>query len=276
MEHSIKLKIGEFSRLTQVTVKTLRHYEEIELLIPFEIDDYTGYRYYNVAQMQTMNSILYLKKLGFSLDEVKGLLDSTYSTPTLSMIREKLMICRTEIKALQERKAELLKLQKHLINIKTMENFQVKSLPAIIVASHREIIKSYQELFNLCPNVIGPEMARLGCECTDPGYCYTIDHNQEHCESDIDIEYCEQVREKKEDSALVQFKDIPAVEHALCYKHYGSYETFSESWAKIYAYLEEKGYQIADCPRFCYIDGIWNKDDENEWLTEIQVPLQQI
>ena len=55
--------------------------------------------------------------------------------------------------------------------------------------------------------------------------------------------------------------------------HYGSYENFHESWAKIYAYVEENGYKIIDDPRFSYIDGIWNKEDESQWLTEIQVPI---
>ena len=55
----MKLKIGEFSKRNEVTIKTLRYYEEIELLMPREIDDYTGYRYYDVSQMQDMNKTKY-------------------------------------------------------------------------------------------------------------------------------------------------------------------------------------------------------------------------
>lgn len=48
-----KIKIGAFSKLCRVTVKTLRHYEELGLLIPAEIDEWTGYRYYEVSQFPT-------------------------------------------------------------------------------------------------------------------------------------------------------------------------------------------------------------------------------
>lgn len=276
MKHQIKLKIGEFSELNQVSVKTLRYYEEIGLLVPFEIDEWTGYRYYKVIQMQTMEKIRTLKRLGFSLEEIKEIIvNKEYSSPTSAMIQEKLEDCKEEIKILQQRKSELIEIQKYLKSIEAMKNYQIKSLPQIIVASHREVIKSYQDLFNLCPNVIGVEMARLGCECPEPGYAYTIDHSGEYKDSDIDIEYCEEVKEMKTDSELIQFKVVPAVKNALCYKHFGPYSKFPESWSKIYAYLEEKGYHVIDHPRFSYIDGIWNKEDENEWLTEIQVPIEE-
>lgn len=51
MKNKMKFKIGEFSKLCQVTVKTLRHYEEIGLMIPVEVDEWTGYRYYDISQL---------------------------------------------------------------------------------------------------------------------------------------------------------------------------------------------------------------------------------
>lgn len=75
MRTEIKLKIGEFSRLMQTTVKTLRHYEQIGLLLPDEVDEATGYRYYRMEQMQRLNAIKDLKSLGFSLDEIKDIYD---------------------------------------------------------------------------------------------------------------------------------------------------------------------------------------------------------
>ena len=65
------LKIGEFAKLFNVTIKTIRFYEEKKLLKPCYIDKYSGYRYYNEENIKQMNEILYLKKLGFSLDEIK-------------------------------------------------------------------------------------------------------------------------------------------------------------------------------------------------------------
>jgi len=62
--YKIKLKIGEFSKLCFVTVKTLRHYEKLGLLLPHDVDEWTGYRYYDVNQMKELNDILNLKKTG--------------------------------------------------------------------------------------------------------------------------------------------------------------------------------------------------------------------
>ncbi len=269
----IKLKIGEFSKLCQVTVKTLRHYEEIGLLAPHEVDQWSGYRYYDVSQLAQMTEIHHLKSLGFTLEEIKEMWEDDITIPTVEMVNDKLNICEDELRRLQKRRDDLIALKsshKHKIE---MENITIKSLPAIVIASYRGTVKNYGELFNLCPNVIGPEMERLGCECPEPGYCYTFNHDKEYRETDIDIEYCEQVKKAGNDSDIIKFKNIPAVEKAICYKHYGSYDKFPQAWTNLYKYMEEQGYKIADNPRFNYIDGVWNKESEEEWLTEIQVPV---
>ncbi len=275
MKTKIKFKIGEFSKINQITVKTLRHYEKIGLIAPCEVDEWTKYRYYDVSQLKKMSTIIYLKRLGFALNEIKDIMNKDGGIPSFEMIEVKLKLCKDEIKRLEVLHDELSELKNSLKNRTKMDEFVIKSLPAIIVARHRSVVNSYQDLFNLCPNVIGPEMQRLGCVCSEPGYCYTIDHNKEHKETNIEIEYCEAVTEKKENSDLIQFKDVPAVKKALCFNHYGSYDKFPETWAKIYAFIEDNGYNIVDDPRFSYIDGIWNKNDESEWLTEIQVPIEK-
>ena len=59
---------------------------------------------------------------------------------------------------------------------------------------------------------------------------------------------------------------------AVCMYHRGNYDTLPQTFAELYAYVEKAGYKLAGSPRFSYIDGIWNKDSEEEWLTEIQTP----
>ena len=231
-----KLKIGEFSRLGRVAVRALRHYEEIDLLTPEIVDRDTGYRYYSVGQLQKIFSITKLKSMGYSLEEIRDLWSQK-------------------------------KLHK-------MEKVYFESLPAITVASHRTIIPSFEDLGRLCYEVIGPEMARLGCECPEPGYCYTIEHGG-YKPKDIDIEYCEKVTKKGTDSALIKFKDIPAVPQAACLKVFGPYEKLYDNYVELFAYLEKEGYKIADTPRAVYIDGIWNQEDADKWLTIIQVPVEK-
>ena len=69
------LKIGDFSRLSFVSIKTLRYYDEFGLLAPVRVDESTGYRYYTADQAPRLNRILALKDLGLSLEEIKRLLD---------------------------------------------------------------------------------------------------------------------------------------------------------------------------------------------------------
>ena len=130
-----------------------------------------------------------------------------------------------------------------------MEKFSIQSLPEIIVASHREVIPNYAALGPLCVEKIGPEMQRLGCKCLPPGYCFTIEHNKEYTPTDIDIEYCEQVEEMGHDSAIIQFKRLPAIPRALCMKHMGPYERFYESFTEAFRYIEEHGHRRSLEPR---------------------------
>jgi len=68
------LKIGDFSKLAHVTVKTLRYYDELGLLKPVWSDRYSGYRFYSLEQLPRLNRILALKDLGFSLEQIRELL----------------------------------------------------------------------------------------------------------------------------------------------------------------------------------------------------------
>lgn len=274
MSKKTKLKIGEFSKMMQVTVKTLRYYEQKGLLLPYEVDEWTGYRYYSIYQMQRLNIIRGLQQQGFTLEEIKELLEDGEQMPSIDQLTQKIEETEHQLQLLIKRRSQLLKWLDSHKQIKTMEQISIQSLPEIIVASHREIIPNYDALGALCVNKIGPEMQRLGCKCPPPGYCFTIEHNKEYRSTDIDIEYCEQVEEIGKDSNIIQFKQLPAVEKALCIKHLGPYERFHESFAEAFRYMEEKGYKPIGHTRICYIDGVWNKDNPEQWLSIIQIPIE--
>src|SRR3954468_24148403 len=70
------LAIGDFSRASHLTVKTLRHYHEIDLLVPAEVDPHTGYRRYSVDQLPTAQVIRRLRALGMPLDDIRGVLSA--------------------------------------------------------------------------------------------------------------------------------------------------------------------------------------------------------
>ena len=274
MSRKTKFKIGEFSKMMQVTVKTLRHYEQRGLLIPDEVDEWTGYRYYNIAQMQRLGTIRGLQRQGFSLEEIKGLIEDGSYMPSIEQLTEKIADTERQLQMLTERRNQLLKWIDSHKQINTMEKFTIQSLPEIIVASHRETIPDYSALGMLCINKIGPEMQRLGCKCPPPGYCFTIEYGNEYHPTNIDIEYCEQVEEMGTDSSIIQFKQLPAVPKALCMKHIGPYELFYKSYTEAFCYMEDQGYKLAGDPRTCYIDGAWTQDNPEQWLSIIQIPIE--
>lgn len=267
----------------QVTVKTLRHYESKGLLIPGEVDEWTGYRYYNLEQMQRLTEIKDLQKLGFSLEEIRDLLEDSRHAPSLEQLDSKIQDTEKQLSALKERHRRLLNWRDSRQQIIKMEQFRIISLPEIIVASHREIIPNYEALGALCVNTIGPEMHRLGLQCPAPGYCYTFEHNTEYTPTNIDIEYCEQIAETTTDgrnvltdgvsNSIIQCKRIPAVPRALCMKHYGPYDRFYESFTEAFRYMDEHDLKIGGHPRVSYVDGVWNESDPEKWLSIIQIPI---
>ena len=273
MIYRTKLKIGEFSKMMQVTVKTLRLYEQKGLLQPDEVDEWTGYRYYNISQMQRLLFIRSLQGIGFSLAEIKEIFDNNPTIPPLEQLEQKIVDCQRQLHMLQRRLQLLLSLRDSRKEIIKMEKISIQTLPSIIVASHRDVIKNWDALGPLCTDVIGPEMHRLGCRCTMPGYCFTVEHDKEYKSTDIDIEYCEQVEEMGTDSAIIQFKHLPEVSTALCMAHYGPYDRFYESYTELFRYIEEHGYRIVGQHRTSYVDGIWNQKDPEKWLSILQVPV---
>ena len=126
MSYKTKLKIGEFSQMMQVTVKTLRHYEQKGLLMPDEVDEWTGYRYYTVEQMQRLNNIRELQQLGFSLDEIGLLYEDDSHDPTIGQLSRKMRDTEQQLRMLMDRREKLLNWRRSLKVIRTMEKFSIQ------------------------------------------------------------------------------------------------------------------------------------------------------
>ena len=223
--------------------------------------------------MQRLNSIRHLQRLGFSLDEIGQLYDDDSHESSIRQLNSKIEETERQLKTLLDRRDQLLHWRDSIKDIKTMEQFSIQSLPEIIVASHREVIPSYDAIGKMCVETIGPEMQRLGCKCPPPGYCFTVEHNEEYTPTNIDIEYCEQVEDMGNDSEIIKFRQLEEVPKALCMKHYGPYDRFYEAYTEAFKYLEEHGLQIAGQPRIVYVDGAWNQEDPEKWLSIIQIPI---
>lgn len=134
-------------------------------------------------------------------------------------------------------------------------------------------LRYYDEYFQLIPS-IGERVASKypDLKCTTPEYCFVKYLDGEYKEKNISIEYCEAIDKLEDNFEDIVFKKIPAVT-AVSVLHKGPYRTLSKAYSYIMKWIEDDGYSITECPRESYIDGIWNKETNEEWLTEIQIPI---
>lgn len=262
-------KIGMFANMNRVTIKTLRYYDEQKLLIPVYVDDENGYRYYAAGQMAQLHRIIALKNMGFSIEDIRKIIDGAEEK---SFLLEKKQEILKEIAALTEKLSQVESyLAKESMNLSAP--VLIKEIPEVIVCTMKHRIKSYDALFELMPQM-GAQMEMLDCKCAQPAYCFTHYLESGYKDEDILVEICEAVTEKKQDSGDIVFKVLPKVPTAACIFHKGSYDTLHNSYAMLLQYIEENGYEICGNIRESYIDGVWNKETEKEWLTEIQIPVK--
>lgn len=269
-------KIGIFSKMNRVTVKTLRHYDDIGLLKPCQVDQTTGYRYYSSDQLLSLHKIIALKQIGFSLNEIIEVMDKNISMDRMIDYLEGKQSAIS--KTIEDEQVKLNQIQSYLKNLKQevifkMHNVILKELPEVMAASMRTRIPDY-EAFNTIYPEMGRYMEEQKVKCATPDYCFTIYHDGEYKEADIDVEICQAVTDFAKDSDKVKFKKIKAVKTAACVIHQGPYNTIGMAYGAVMKWIEENAYDIIGLPRESYIDGIWNKENPDEWLTEIQIPIK--
>lgn len=262
-------KIGMFAQMNHVTIKTLHFYEEQGLLYPAFVDEENGYRYYTMDQMAVIHQITALKLAGLTLEDIKSIRSGVDETLLLHKKKSQLL-------------ASIAQLTKQVATIdgyiydKTGSldtPVLVKVLPAVTVASMQKCVDSYDEYFSLMPQM-GAEMERLGLKCALPEYCFTRYLDKEFKEEQILVEACEAITGKKKDSELVKCIEIPET-MAACAYHKGSYDSFSKSYERVLRFIEDNGYEVNGPIRESYIDGVWNREKEEEWLSEVQIPVRR-
>ena len=182
------LKIGEFSKFSRVSVKTLRYYDEIGLLNPFKVDELTGYRYYSAEQFTRLNRIVGLKNLGFSLDEISRILTDN---PSTEKVHEILQVKHKEILGrLREEEIRLKKVEEWLIKIEkagALPEYDIllKKIEPLTVASVRHIVPTYNDISWLYKDLFS-YLGRNRIQFAGPPMA--INHDAEYREKDADIE----------------------------------------------------------------------------------------
>ncbi|HEX5569146.1 MAG TPA: MerR family transcriptional regulator [Streptomyces sp.] len=268
--------IGDFARHGRVSVRMLRHYDAIGLLRPARTDPASGYRFYEAAQLARLNRVIALKDLGFTLQQVKSLLDEQVSTEEL---RGMLGLRRAELEAAMTAvTARLAQVEARLRMIESeghmpTDDVVVKSVPPARVAELTGIAAGYG------PEEIGPVIRPLyqelcrrldsaGVTPVGPGIAYYEDSPDGdgtivvHAGVPVAVEPRE-----SQDFAIV---DLPGIERAATIVHRGPMDTVVPTAQALARWIGTSGHRSAGYARELYLEC---PEDPGRWVTELQEPI---
>ena len=269
-------KIGDFSRLSRISVKALRYYDEIGLLKPVKVDQFTSYRYYSADQLPKLNYIVALKNMGLSLDEVATLVNDNL-TPT--QMRDIFILKKAELKQrLKEEQQRLEQVEKLLRQIEkegAMPDYQItiKQVAPQLVASIRDVLPGYGDIGHLYSEIFAYLSQKMIFKPSGP--VMMIGHDGEYKESDVDIEAALPIDKEIPSSGRIKVYELPGVDQAACIIYRGRYEDIGQAYNALMAWIEANGYRIAGPDRELYFTDPIKVKDPSENVTEIQFPVKK-
>lgn len=268
------IKIGDFARLGQVSVPTLRHYDEIGLLKPISVDNFTGYRYYSVGQLPRLNRILALKDLGFSLEQIDLVLAGDL---TVEQLRGMLTMKRAEVEQqVADAQGRLRRIEARLRQIElenSMSEFEVvlKIVPPMLIASQRVTIPTNDQVPEYLGAAYGEVYGHLKAQgAKDSGPCFAVWHQGAEILANEVAEAGVPIDRSIPGSERVAVYELPQAQVASVV-HHGPFEDFTQEHTTVLKWIEANGYQIVGPYREIYIQHDPNNMAES--ATEIQYPV---
>ncbi|MCB0037377.1 MAG: MerR family transcriptional regulator [Anaerolineales bacterium] len=280
-------KIGDFSKLGQVSTRMLRHYDKLGLLQPSHTDEWTSYRYYTSDQLPRLNRIIALKELGFTLEQVATLIDNTAAL-SIDKMRGMLAMRQAEIEQeLADKKLQLKRVEARLLQIEqegqpTPYEIVVKHLPAQPIASVRQIVPSIKEMGYYCQTMYAQLYQSLRTTAITPLQPeITLYHNDEYVEGDLDVETAVAIQPKhlthSSPNDNITLREIPEEALAACLYYEGP---FPELEGAVFALLNWIGVQnhiIAGPMRELHLSGPAHPNGKkvvDSAVIELQLPIQ--
>lgn len=268
-------RIGEFSSLVRVSARMLRYYDKCGLLHPARIDDFTGYRLYSAAQIPRLNQIITLRDMGFGVEEIERILpyynDKDKMQAALTAKRREIHETIASEQDKLERIAALCGALEKERNI-MIYDVELKNLAAVKVLSLCEVIPAYDQEGILWEK-LGKFMAAHNVDCNQGGY--SIYHNDEYKESDVEVEVAVPVNTLGESQAPFVYKELPAIPNAATIRFSGPYEGYTASMEKLGAWMEANGYSFAGPIRGLAVASPSDVGSPDDYLTELQVPVRK-
>ncbi|WP_298859876.1 MerR family transcriptional regulator [uncultured Gimesia sp.] len=266
--------IGEFSKITGLTVKTLRFYHEQGVLDPSYIDGQTGYRYYADSKIETARVIALLRQLDFTLADITGILENNHDEADILDLleRQKQAIGNKlqEYRAISSSLDQIIIKEREAREVMKHATFEVeeKSVDSMLIAGVRmkgrysDCAKGFAQ--------IGRHFGRQICDKP-----FLLHYDTEYKETDADFEACMPIR-KGTSKDEISVRVLPGG-RCVALLHKGPYEELGQSYARILSYIQQKEFEIEIPSREVYIKGpgMIFKGNPKKYLTEIQMLIKE-
>jgi DNA-binding transcriptional MerR regulator len=264
-------KISEFSKLTMLTVKALRYYDDEKILVPSYRNEENWYRYYDEENLKKAELIRLLRELDFSIGEIKEIIENCEDKKDLScFLQEKKKLITNKI---FEHKNVIKKIDTYIsysekVNEvkKVNQEILIKEIDSVLMASIR-----YNGKYNEVGKYIGKIYSEVKSKAK--GAPFNLYYDGEYKE-EADIEICVPISEKIV-SKKINIRQLSKIK-AVSIMHYGSYDNFNLSYKLLFDYIQENNLNIYTPTREVYIKGpgMIFKGNSDKYVTEILIPIK--
>lgn len=273
------LKISDFSKLGQVSMRALRYYDEIGLLKPVQVDTFTSYRYYSVEQLSQLHRILELKDMGFELGQIVQLLDEETPPDQLrDMLRLKLIEIQQRILAEQERQERVEARLKQLELHEARPTYEVvlKKVKPQLVASSRTTVANFA-LKNQFATTMLDFLKQNGVKQIDPLLFISLDssygdNDLSIVEVDVPVQSSSIGNIVERSGGHITIRELPGINTAATLLYQGSPYTMTEAYQALGAWIVANDYAITGPGRQVCLQ---REGDLASSLTEIQFPVEK-
>ncbi len=271
-------KIGEFSKLTQVSIRMLRYYDEVGLLKPSRVDTFTSYRLYTAEQIPDLNKIVFLRDMGCTVSEITAALagwNAGDDSSLKNLLEAKRLEAECALQAEQERLSRIALAQKDLLQETITINYNVtlKAIPGYQVLSLRRVVPDF-----FAEGLLWKEMSAFvqGNNIPVSPDTFAIYHDKDYREKDVDIEVCAPVSVMGESADGFTYRHTEPVPLMACTMVYGPFENIAGAYRSFAGWLGEHSYyEMTGESRQIVHRGPWNEESSESYLTEIQIPLKR-
>jgi DNA-binding transcriptional MerR regulator len=279
-------RIGEFSKLSRVSVRMLRHYDQLGLLEPSHVDPATSYRYYTADQLPRLNRILALRDLGFSLEQIADMLaEDLPAGQLLGMLKLK----RAEVE--QQVLAERLRMERLEARISQMtdqtntdrDDIVVRAIEPMLAATRREVAPDDDRITYMFEQ-LERYVARFQARADKPPM--SIYHDPEYRDENIDAEVVVPLKFAIPGTDSIRVIELQRIAQAACVVHKGSYGSLYQAYNALLGWIESNGFRMTGPIREVYLsysaDGLgfdlpptYLADEPGQFVTELQLEIEK-